>query len=140
VRELRITRWNEYVEIFERYPPQLPDGITLIYTGAAHSYMASSISTEEEQEDNEYVTKTMRIPGLARLELSGGYPLILKSVLRILPLVEPPAARQVEACIRNMKLLTTDGDRSFRCLLDSLFGRLLGYLYPMYQPLRSLNE
>ncbi|KAJ7842235.1 hypothetical protein B0H14DRAFT_1032395 [Mycena olivaceomarginata] len=108
VRELRIAHWNEYAEIFERYPPQLPDGITLIYTGAAHSYMASSLSTGEEEEDNKYVTKTMRIPGLARLEFSGEYPLILKSVLRILPLVEPPAGRKVEVCIRNMKLLTTE--------------------------------
>jgi hypothetical protein len=71
VRELRIAHWNEYAEIFEQYLPQLPDGITFIYIGAAHSYMASSVSTGEEEEDSKYVTKTMRIPGLARLEFSG---------------------------------------------------------------------
>ncbi|KAJ7842237.1 hypothetical protein B0H14DRAFT_1032415 [Mycena olivaceomarginata] len=108
VRELRIAHWNEYAEIFEQYLPQLPDGITFIYIGAAHSYMASSVSTGEEEEDSKYVTKTMLIPGLARLEFSGEYPLILESVLRILPLVEPPAACKVEVCIRNMKLLTTE--------------------------------
>jgi hypothetical protein len=96
VRELRIGHWDQYVEIFERYPPQLPDGITLVY-----------ISDGDEERESE-LTKKMHIPGLARLKFFGEPPMTLKSVLRILSLVEPPATRKVEVCIHNMKLRTTE--------------------------------
>ncbi|KAF8215738.1 hypothetical protein K438DRAFT_1799323 [Mycena galopus ATCC 62051] len=81
VREIRIAKWDDYAEIFERYPPQQPDGITLVITA---DWGASFC-----------ITRTMRIPGLAKLEFSADI------LLPVLAHLEQPAGRKVAVCIRN---------------------------------------
>ncbi|KAJ6520560.1 hypothetical protein C8R45DRAFT_955639 [Mycena sanguinolenta] len=108
VREIRIAHWdddetwNQYTESFQRYPPQLTDGITLVLAASDFSFSA------DEDEDSDYIPKTMRIPGLAKVDFHAPLdrPILpLKLALRVLAHIEPPQTRKVEVCIHNMTLL-----------------------------------
>ncbi|KAF7347223.1 hypothetical protein MVEN_01477200 [Mycena venus] len=124
VREIRISQWGDYAEMFERFPPQLPDGIILAFAASWDMPVGYPVSPEDE-EDKAYMTKTMRIPGLAKVEFPGDCPqLLLKSVLDVLAHIEPPAARKVEVCIHGRKLLMADTEKdAFDVLQTTLVSR-----------------
>ncbi|KAJ7885375.1 hypothetical protein B0H13DRAFT_903877 [Mycena leptocephala] len=100
VREIRIRPeyWDEYVEIFESYRPQLPDGITLGFEMDWNTDFPQLINSEG---DSIQTTKIMQIPGLAKIEFcdSRNADLSLKTIIHILALIEPPTERKVEVCI-----------------------------------------
>ncbi|KAJ6577306.1 hypothetical protein B0H19DRAFT_1119117 [Mycena capillaripes] len=107
VREIRMGEvyWDKYVKAFHLNPPQLQDGITLVFA-ADWDIDSYQISTDDEK-DCTYITKTMRIPWLTKVEFSGDYPhLLLQTVLNVLAHIE--TACKVEVCIHSRKLLTTD--------------------------------
>ncbi|KAJ7891286.1 hypothetical protein B0H14DRAFT_2688444 [Mycena olivaceomarginata] len=101
VREIRIRPeyWEEYLEVFESYAPQLEDGITL------------TIETDRDwdtfSEDN---SRIMRLPGLAKVEFrdSRNADELFKTVSDVLALIEPPKARKVQVCIGKKKYAKQD--------------------------------
>ncbi|KAK7044945.1 hypothetical protein R3P38DRAFT_3177166 [Favolaschia claudopus] len=69
VREIRMRpeHWHEYVEVFERFPPGLQEGLTLdIQTGWEEF---SQIVTDDG--DMVEVFKVMRLPGLSKVKFYG---------------------------------------------------------------------
>jgi hypothetical protein len=100
VREIRIRPeyWDEYVEVFESYRPQLPDGITLGFEMDWNTDFPQLINSEG---DSIQTTKIMQIPGLAKIEFcdSRNADLSLKTIIHILAFIEPPTERKVEVCI-----------------------------------------
>jgi hypothetical protein len=115
VREIRIRRWDEYVEVFDRYPPQLQDGITLVFD--AYWNIRFPVPTDDAG-DNAYITKTMRIPGLAKVAFHGAH-LLLRTILQVLAHIERPTARKVVVCIGNKKLLTADIEQDAFCAFQT---------------------
>jgi hypothetical protein len=112
VREIRIRPeyWDEYLEVFESYAPQLEDGITLtIETDRDWDIFSNTFS-----EDN---SRIMRLPGLAKVEFrdSRNADDLFKTVSDVLALIEPLKARKVQVCIGKKKYAKQ----------DALFGSLL---------------
>ncbi|KAJ7489207.1 hypothetical protein FB451DRAFT_1224046 [Mycena latifolia] len=94
VRQIRIMTqyWDDYLRIFELYPPQSQDGITL------------GIRIHEEwndEADSVTATQVMRICGLAKVEFSSDryFKLTLESILNFLARLEPSEGHKVEVCI-----------------------------------------
>ncbi|KAF8215641.1 hypothetical protein K438DRAFT_1799030 [Mycena galopus ATCC 62051] len=87
VREIQIdmSDWDDYAEVFERYPPQRQDGITFIF----------------EAGDVERISKIIHIAGLAKVELEPYLSLSLASVSTILEHIQPSGTRKVEVCIHS---------------------------------------
>ncbi|KAJ7489258.1 hypothetical protein FB451DRAFT_1390422 [Mycena latifolia] len=96
VREIRITAayWDDYLAIFELYPPS-EDDITL----------ALNIGWDNVQGDSEQMqtTQKMCIAGLSKVEFSVDrhVSLTLKSIVNVLACIKPPGAQQVEICTGN---------------------------------------
>ncbi|KAJ7139181.1 hypothetical protein C8R44DRAFT_867348 [Mycena epipterygia] len=93
VREIRISAafWNNYVDVFESYPPQSPDGIVLAI---------------EEWNDPSDQLRPMRISGLTVVKFCGHFDSSakLQELQNILALIEPLAAHEVEVCVGNSVL------------------------------------
>ncbi|KAJ7080700.1 hypothetical protein C8R44DRAFT_906834 [Mycena epipterygia] len=103
VREIRMQNsyWDEYIDIFELYPPQCQDGITL---GIQLDWDDLYPSPEQSYDDDS--PKTMQISGLAKVEFSAQYTSLVpfQTILDILDRIEPPTGRKVEVCIRDIEL------------------------------------
>ncbi|KAJ7891290.1 hypothetical protein B0H14DRAFT_2688451 [Mycena olivaceomarginata] len=99
VREIQIRPeyWDEYLEVFESYAPQLEDGITLTIETDWDTFSA----------DN---SKIMRLPGLAKVEFhdSRNADYLFRTVSDVLALIEPPKARKVQVCIGKKKYAKQD--------------------------------
>ncbi|KAF8205746.1 hypothetical protein K438DRAFT_1757084 [Mycena galopus ATCC 62051] len=127
VREIRIAHWDDFAEIFQQYTAQLPDGITLVYS-APWDDMHYSIAIGEEED---YITRTMCIPGLAKVEFSAHSDrprsldytdLWFATILKALAHIELPIMRKIEVCIRNPKLFATGMETEFGAFQTALRG------------------
>ncbi|KAK7024028.1 hypothetical protein R3P38DRAFT_2956040 [Favolaschia claudopus] len=100
VREIRMRpeHWHEYVEVFERFPPALLEGLTLgIQTGWEEF---PQIMTEDG--DMIEAFKVMRLPGLSKVKFYGSQHTNesqLEIALHALGIIEPPAGRRVVICV-----------------------------------------
>ncbi|KAF8191600.1 hypothetical protein K438DRAFT_2018332 [Mycena galopus ATCC 62051] len=99
VCEIRMhpEHWHEYLEIFELYPPQLQDGITLaIETGWMEF-------PQIQDDDGEFLqaSRILRMPGLAKVKFCGAknFSYFLQTISDVLALIEPPTGRRVEVCV-----------------------------------------
>ncbi|KAJ7790572.1 hypothetical protein B0H14DRAFT_2625932 [Mycena olivaceomarginata] len=105
VRELRIRYWDDYVDIFERCPPQ-HDGITLV-VGADSDFSVDFAAPDDSSRSDyqQYMSKTMRIAGLTKVEIYGPDAYLrVATIMHVLAHIEPPT-RQVEVCVGNRKLV-----------------------------------
>ncbi|KAJ6546791.1 hypothetical protein B0H19DRAFT_1265789 [Mycena capillaripes] len=111
IREIRMRLADlyEYVKIFQLYPPQLQDGITL----AIETDWDTSFSRYTHDEgDSEKAARKLPIPGLARVGFftSRDRYSSADSIFEALANIEPTTARKVEVCIGNNKLRKKDQD------------------------------
>ncbi|KAJ6603289.1 hypothetical protein DFH09DRAFT_1124117 [Mycena vulgaris] len=102
VREIRIRApyWDEYLESFGLYPPQKPDGITLVLSGIPESW-----------EDGTQMPQIMRIGGLAKVEFrrASAYDVLtLEAMVQALARIETLGTHAVEVCIGNEEVKTRD--------------------------------
>ncbi|KAJ6593257.1 hypothetical protein B0H19DRAFT_15818 [Mycena capillaripes] len=127
VREIRIRPeyWNEYLEIFESYPPQLQDGITFVIE--TEWLWSDGFPQPTDDEDSAATTKIMRIPGLEKVEFCDSrHPdssLELETILDVIARIEP--THKVDICI-GKNTVTTMGDTaqgSFLALKAALPGK-----------------
>ncbi|KAJ6500707.1 hypothetical protein C8R45DRAFT_78436 [Mycena sanguinolenta] len=92
---IRLECWDELVGIFESYPPQVAEGITLAIEADGNA-------------DFRLPTQIMRLPGLSKVEFN--YPRDIASASRalsdVLALIELPAGRKVEVCLAKRKFTT----------------------------------
>ncbi|KAJ6603303.1 hypothetical protein DFH09DRAFT_1354578 [Mycena vulgaris] len=100
VREIRIRTpyWKEYIESFAAYPPQAPDGITLVLLGIPESW-----------EDSTQMPQIMRIAGLVKVEFrraSSYDELTLEAMMQTLARIETLSTHAVEVCIGNEEVKT----------------------------------
>ncbi|KAF8191587.1 hypothetical protein K438DRAFT_2018321 [Mycena galopus ATCC 62051] len=95
VREIRFRAdsWDEYLEIFESYPPQRENGITLAIEIDGPPNLLQP-------------TKTMRLLGLAKVEFQDGGrgDYAFGTISNVLAFIEPPIERQVEVCVDKTQL------------------------------------
>ncbi|KAF8215742.1 hypothetical protein K438DRAFT_1926256 [Mycena galopus ATCC 62051] len=82
VREIRIAEWDDYAEVFRRYPPQ-QDAITLVIA-VDWGFCVG-------------ITQTMSIPGLVKLEFTDDCLRLLAPVFAHIE----PTARKVEVCVHS---------------------------------------
>ncbi|KAJ7490259.1 hypothetical protein B0H11DRAFT_1912262 [Mycena galericulata] len=112
VRSIQITIWHldHYIRGFERFPPQAEDGVTLTIK------MAGNWETRDIEGD---MTRTMRIPGLVKVEFRDvvRHISLLGLMLKVLAHIEPPAARKVEVCFGNVESEAVRDDESLRLSL-----------------------
>lgn len=96
VREIRVLAacCDEYVDAFEAYPPQFPDGITL----ALHGFILDG--------DLPQAAAIIRLSGLAKVVFSPHHQSLLEiqTILIVLACIEPSMGRIVEVCIGDMKV------------------------------------
>ncbi|KAJ7790563.1 hypothetical protein B0H14DRAFT_1241714 [Mycena olivaceomarginata] len=107
VREIRITSyWDNYVDIFERHPPQHA-GITLVIAADTDFDTGHMVPTDAPlSDDNRNMSKPMRIAGLAKVKFYGPRAYLrVATITHVLAHIEPPAARQVEVCVGNRRLV-----------------------------------
>ncbi|KAJ7684425.1 hypothetical protein DFH06DRAFT_6699 [Mycena polygramma] len=125
VREIhiRVAYWNEYLESFEAYPPQLRNGITLVIETYLYTEWSSLLRSADEGGGTQKA-KPMQIPGLAKVEFRGSSDddSWIETTLKILEHIEVPATRHVEVCISNRTLqirgtLEQDDLVAFRAVL-----------------------
>ncbi|KAF8205769.1 hypothetical protein K438DRAFT_1818494 [Mycena galopus ATCC 62051] len=111
VREIRIGHWNYLVDIFEFYPPQLQEGITLVLD--ADSNFIANLPTESDWSNcRSRISKNMSIPGLVKVEFYGPRAYLRFSIIAyVLAHIEPPTGRKVEICIGSRRLVTGDSEQ-----------------------------
>ncbi|KAJ7348914.1 hypothetical protein DFH08DRAFT_131539 [Mycena albidolilacea] len=99
VREIRIhaEHWHDYVEVFESYPPQLEDGITL----AIDTSQGKFPQIWDDEGHFQQASKILQMPGLFKVKFCGANDsdYFLQTISDVLALVEPPAGRKVEVCV-----------------------------------------
>jgi hypothetical protein len=118
VREIRIhaEHWRDYLEVFESYPPQLEDGITL----AIDTSRGNFPKIRDDGGDVLRVSNTLQMPGLSKVRFcdarnSDGF---LQTVSDFLALIEPLMGRKVEVCIE----LTAGVQSALMALESTLLG------------------
>ncbi|KAJ6483076.1 hypothetical protein DFH09DRAFT_1461606 [Mycena vulgaris] len=119
VREIgtRTAYWEEYIESFAAYPPQAPDGITLVLSGTSEPWVDS---TETPQ--------IMRIGALAKVEFrrDSSYALTLEAIVNALGRLETLGSRAVEICIGTQELNPRDSRAVSLLALQTALAELPG--------------
>ncbi|KAJ7348926.1 hypothetical protein DFH08DRAFT_1079344 [Mycena albidolilacea] len=99
VREIQIhaEHWHDYLEVFDSYPLELQDGITL----AIDTSWGEFPQIPDDEGDFLRASKILQMPGLSKVKFCGAQDsnYFLQTISDVLALIEPPTGRKVEVCV-----------------------------------------